>query len=697
MDIVNIGKFNVDIEGRRIYTSQGEVPVEPKVIDVLFYLMQYSERYVSLQELHAEVWPGRVVTDTAVRRTISKLRALLEDTDPEAPRYIKSQMKRGYQFIYQSEQVEAAIPAVAENNVAEAAVSFVKPELVTVQPGFNKKASPNWYVIGTLLLLFAALIAFLLQKNMQDNQVMRNSPVVDIAGEKRFLSVSEDGRFHTFTGRLSKTGLWQPYLYDFKLGQLQRISIPKDAAYHIVSVVHNDTVAISSFENGQAKLYLHSALDLKAPAKTIQLDELSDIGQALSYQDNLVLINGRKKGENNGLYYLLDLEKITLKQFTYSSLQGSVDFGAALSPDKTHFALIRRDSAHHVQIYRIADKKLVAEESFAQGSVGADEFNLMWLNDHDLLINYADKHKKLNIQTGATTLLPITERFTGFGRDAAGNLFGLLLQPQNKDFYQIQLPDLDTVQRYFSFTETAVSLAHSQEPGKLWLVEQINSGFQLFRFYPATGEKKLSLTQKNPFTVLAESEDYLLLLQQHQLKLLDQNSGDLKNISYENQQVHNAIPALDRHKIIFTEKIGEEWLINVFDRNTNTQSRLLKGYRLLLPWEKQYIAADPQGQFYLLDSSYQQIKQLPMQVNFSQRHQVGVYGDKLIATNLMADSNWALATFDLVTANYQRQLSSSLPMKSDFSFNNDGSIAIVTTENEYTNQLVKIGYNFGYN
>lgn len=691
MSMVNIGKFNVDIVARRIFTSEGELPVEPKVIDVLCYLMQYPERFVSLQELHAEVWTGRVVTDTAVRRTISKLRALLEDTDPDAPRYIKSQMKRGYQFIYTDEATED------QPGEQAGATEVVIPEQPDILVKRKKIPAWLWYSITALLLLSTWAIYALLQHGSSETAAVKHKSVVEIAGEKRILSVSEDGRFHTFTGRLSKTGLWQPYLYDFKLGQLQRIPISKEAVYHVVSMVNNDTVAISSFENDQAKLYLQQAQDLKAPAKVLQLDELADIGQALSYKDNLVLINGRKKGEHNGLYYLLDTETAALKQFTYSSVPGTIDFGAALSPDKQHLALIRMDSIHHVQIYRIADKKLIAQESFADGVIGSDEVNLLWLNSSELLINFADKHKKLNIQTGLATILPLSDRFTGFGRDAEGNYFGLLLKPQNKDFFQVQLPELDSVQRYFSFSGQVLSLTYSQTPGQLWLVEQANSAYQLFRYFPQTGEKKLSLEQAAPLMVLAEMSDYLLLLQQHQLKLLDQRSGELKNISYENQQVHYATPAFNGNKVIFSEKIGDDWLINIYDKKTNTQSRVLKGYRLLLPWKDQYVAADVAGKFYLLDADYQQLKELPMALNFAQRYQVGLYGDKLITTNLMVDSKWALSTLNLLTLDYQRQISSTLPMKSNFSFNQDGSFAIITTENEYTNQLVRLGYNFGYN
>ena len=99
MSIVSIGEFTVDINERRIFKLQDEQAVEPKVIEVLCYLIEHRERFVSLKELHENIWAGRVVTDTAVRRTISKLRTLLDDNETENPRYIKSQMKRGYQLV----------------------------------------------------------------------------------------------------------------------------------------------------------------------------------------------------------------------------------------------------------------------------------------------------------------------------------------------------------------------------------------------------------------------------------------------------------------------------------------------------------------------------------------------------------------------------------------------------------------------
>ena len=68
-------------------------------MQVLSYLIEQQPRIVSLEELHNNVWENQIVTDTAVRRVISKLRVTLNDNDTKNPTYIKSVMKRGYQLI----------------------------------------------------------------------------------------------------------------------------------------------------------------------------------------------------------------------------------------------------------------------------------------------------------------------------------------------------------------------------------------------------------------------------------------------------------------------------------------------------------------------------------------------------------------------------------------------------------------------
>lgn len=697
MGSVSFGHFRVDVEARRIFNETDEISVEPKVIDVLCYLMQNSNRFVSLQELHAEVWSGRVVTDTAVRRTISKLRAVLGDTDTDAPLYIKSQMKRGYQFIAQPrhpETPETASSAPQSDDVDLQRTTSQPPKHV-----LRNKPAFLWLVLLSIAVLAVVFWSYILIPRVDQIPVLTTEPLIDIQGEKMFLSVSENGRYQTFTARLNKDDGWQPYLYDRQLGQLQKITRSPNAESFYVSVVNNETVIVSTVENGESKLYLYAIANLNQVVRNIKLADFSVVGQVVPYQDNVVLIKGQKNSEKNVVYYLLNLDDETAQQFTFSSLNNSTDFGATLSPDHQFFAFIRRASRFEVQILRTADKSLIAKELYEFGMVSGGEQNLLWLDNQRLLINMGSKFEILNVVDGTKQEFPQSERFTGLGRDREGNVFGLLKQPKKYTFFQVAPTELNTIQRYFSFNEQAFSLNYSEAPDQLWLVEKKQTDYLLLQYYPDTGEKNLYFKSNEPFSVVAEQADsssLLLQFNQNQLKMLNYGSGKLTDITDANQLSDFATFA-GHNEILFSERIGGEWQINVFDRQTLLQTRLLKGYRLLLPWKEQFVAADTAGQFYLLDRQYQPVQSLELNINLNRFNQVNLRGNTLILAHLEADGLWRLTTLDLVSEQSQQQVSKILPIKSSFSFSHDGTKAIVMAENVNENQLVEIGYSFGYN
>ncbi len=696
MGLLNFGTLQIDLEQRRVFTASSEIIVEPKMFEVLSYLIKNSERYVSLQELHTEVWAGRVVTDTAVRRAISKLRVQLGDTDPETPIYIKSQMKRGYQFIgkpINEEQIQTDAISTA------IVVNQLMPSNAILPKTSKSRTFTFWLGIVTAALMML-MFTYHLFKEKPQTSLITAEPLVTIAGEKLFLSISENGRYQAFTARLNKNEGWQPYLYDRKIGQLHKLQRPKDAPSPFVSLINNENVVVSAVENGESKLHFYSIANLEKSIKRITLKDFSFIGQVVSYEDKLVLINGQKKTDKNLVYYLLNIDDETFDQFTYSSVPNSIDAGAVISPDKKHFAFIRRAENYHVQVLRSNDKARVAEEFFDIAQVPTDEINLVWLDNGQLLINGGNKFKIINVTNSSISDIPISTRFSGLGRDEKGNLFGLIKQPLKSTFYEVKLNDLSSIQRYFSFNGQALDLSYSQTPEKFWLVEKTASGYELQQYNPDNGEKKLHFKSQERFTVIAEKKETANLLVQfnsRKIKMLDYAKGKLTDISDINQQISYATFAEDKNLIFFTEQIGDEWHVNSFDLQSTSQRRILKGYRLLLPWRNQFIVADAKGTFFLLNKHYEQVKQLPLTIEFNLLHQVSLRGEKLIAANIGVDSNWKLMTLDLVSGEYQQQVTNSLPIQTTLSFNNEGTGVIVAIDNSHENQLVKLSYNFGYN
>jgi len=96
---LTIGEYTFDSMQQSLIKEDNLYTLEPKCMQVLSYLIEQQPRIVSLEELHNNVWENQIVTDTAVRRVISKLRVALNDNDTKNPKYIKSVMKRGYQLI----------------------------------------------------------------------------------------------------------------------------------------------------------------------------------------------------------------------------------------------------------------------------------------------------------------------------------------------------------------------------------------------------------------------------------------------------------------------------------------------------------------------------------------------------------------------------------------------------------------------
>ena len=92
------GPFTVETGAYRLVKGDAVVPVSPKVIDLLLYLVARPSVLVSKDELFKALWPDVAVTDNALTQAVSELRQSLGD-DPSNPTYVQTVARRGYRFI----------------------------------------------------------------------------------------------------------------------------------------------------------------------------------------------------------------------------------------------------------------------------------------------------------------------------------------------------------------------------------------------------------------------------------------------------------------------------------------------------------------------------------------------------------------------------------------------------------------------
>ncbi|MGA8006672.1 MAG: winged helix-turn-helix domain-containing protein, partial [Burkholderiales bacterium] len=84
-------------EARRSLSAHGrEIKLQPRVFDLLCYLVRHRERVVSKDELLDALWPGTVVVDNALQRVVSLARSALAEAGLEDA--VRTYPRHGYRF-----------------------------------------------------------------------------------------------------------------------------------------------------------------------------------------------------------------------------------------------------------------------------------------------------------------------------------------------------------------------------------------------------------------------------------------------------------------------------------------------------------------------------------------------------------------------------------------------------------------------
>jgi len=97
--VYEFGGFHLDPLRRVLSHENGEpIALKPKVLDALLYLVEHAGQPLDKTELMAGIWPGLVVEENNLNKTISVLRRVLGET-PDDHKFIVTEPGRGYRFV----------------------------------------------------------------------------------------------------------------------------------------------------------------------------------------------------------------------------------------------------------------------------------------------------------------------------------------------------------------------------------------------------------------------------------------------------------------------------------------------------------------------------------------------------------------------------------------------------------------------
>jgi transcriptional activator of cad operon len=97
--VLHFGPWSACRDTGELHSAETVLHLEPKVMALLWVLASQVNRVFTREALMQQLWPGVIVGEDTLARTVFKLRKALGD-DAKTPKYVDTLPKRGYRFIH---------------------------------------------------------------------------------------------------------------------------------------------------------------------------------------------------------------------------------------------------------------------------------------------------------------------------------------------------------------------------------------------------------------------------------------------------------------------------------------------------------------------------------------------------------------------------------------------------------------------
>lgn len=198
---IEIGDYTVLPTHSKIVFEEQEFKLEPKIMQVLCFLIEHRNEVVSREQIVETLWPNTVTGLEVVTRAIFELRKIFKD-DAKSAKYIETIARKGYSFIYPlkseaNEKTDSVPDSTLQPNLSAAPnlsnqqdgvshlsespnVSSLSQPNETQANAANSSNTPFLYKLGFALLAVVFLLYFLNDGdagNQVTKEVVQPAPV----------------------------------------------------------------------------------------------------------------------------------------------------------------------------------------------------------------------------------------------------------------------------------------------------------------------------------------------------------------------------------------------------------------------------------------------------------------------------------------------------------------------------------------
>jgi DNA-binding winged helix-turn-helix (wHTH) protein len=569
-------------------SEQNIQQLEPMVVELLSYFCQNIDQIISKDQLIEQVWLGRIVSDNAVSKLVTKLRKAFND-DARQPKFIATFPKKGYKFIALATQINEAViskPIETLNASDNIETEYSNTSLDhLVHKSANESTSPLQsspdIFIGKRALAFlfiviiSAIYIFQIDRNDPLPVLTHAKALTVAAGNELFPSVSPDGT------RVS---------YMSALNDRMHLMVKNIKNERIIEINHEEGVGVGpaswSFDGNllaylvatpeRCQYYIRHIDGLKlGEAKLIHNCPAGSYGSIAFTHDNNRLIFTESEGGNSP-YVLFEINLITEKKRRLTQpeifLGGNSQFD--MHPSENKLLISSPDKQQWEGFYSLDLEKDELKLLFKQdayiccGIWSHDGKRVVLMGEHPAyqLISYdlVGQDMKIIYSGSRQILRPV--------RHTNGKDYLFISGQQNTNVY---LLDLATKQQSTiaeaSVTDRLATFAHNKAGSQKVAYISLATGTEEVWITDTANSQRVKLTDFNDSRHYVDlkwspNDQLLMALTLNEIHLIDTSSGSFERLKLPQTEIR-AVSFKDNETLAYSLKKQGQWQVNLYQLN----------------------------------------------------------------------------------------------------------------------------------
>lgn len=676
--VYQFGEFILDPQSQSLLCDGKEITIEPKVLDVLLYFCQHANRNILLQELHDNVWQGRIVSDAAVRRSISKLRTILSANSDS--QYLQSQHKRGYKLT-----VEVQRQQVSNNSHSQI------DEIFPLESFNNKKQSlaiPNKRFVILVILLLTIFTAYLFVPF-----TISTEKNIEFPGEK--VHIATNGNLVAFAGKVFDFQSNQVFVSDLNSNKVRQITENEQNVVWLDFSHDGKFIYYIDLSLGNSKLKRFALEDDSENDVEILIDNfffLSDFSVNQS-GEKLYFCGIKTQGEQSQVYYF-DIKNKSLTNITSHHGDGMHDYRTSISKDGSLLAVgtsLGREQEQKITIFNTHNhsvyKRIIHEFPI---------FDLEWGERNTL--NILDKHEftELELLSGnRNKLLDNDEhKLVAIDRIDEDSFIALKKSTQNNIYIEISIPSFSlNSQRVVNKVDSEIEqMKYSSDENAFLVVRKSEEHYSLIKRVKEKSVEQLLLKTAMPMKIIdsTKNDNDVLLYIDGLLAVFNIETSQINYISKGNDHVYlDAEFSLDEKFIYYGVQSGNGWKLFKYDIKLKRSELSLVDFKSIHQTTHGDYLLNGIGQLYYRSNSDNIIQSLKDTVDTAITSQWFVR-DKYILWSEFNGKNTAFYVFDLEHSELKIHHFNKSHITMELDINIDGSNALLIRQQLPETDILKI-------